>query len=48
MKEIVGNCTDCGKEVMCLDGFLHGVVDKFGALYCFNCAGQAEQESSNS
>ncbi len=39
MKEYIGNCVKCNKEVYCKDGFLDG-VHKRGHLYCFRCAGE--------
>ncbi|SFE32470.1 hypothetical protein [Alteribacillus iranensis] len=40
MKEKVGHCSRCGKEVFCLDGFLNGVLDEEKNLFCFECADQ--------
>ncbi|WP_180960286.1 hypothetical protein [Neobacillus cucumis] len=37
MKELVGVCSECGKEVYCLDGFLNGVHTPNKELYCFDC-----------
>ncbi|WP_240377664.1 hypothetical protein [Bacillus piscicola] len=37
MRELVGECAVCGKEVFCLDGFLNGVVDEEKKLLCFEC-----------
>ncbi|GIP31372.1 hypothetical protein J2TS4_05820 [Paenibacillus sp. J2TS4] len=37
MKEYIGGCCQCDKEVYCMDGFLNGVVGDDGALYCFEC-----------
>lgn len=39
MKELVGSCSECGKEIFCLEGFINGVVleDKSG-MKCFDCA----------
>ncbi|WP_281279548.1 hypothetical protein [Aquibacillus sediminis] len=39
MKEQVGSCSECGKSVYCLEGFLNGVIEE-GRLYCFTCADQ--------
>ncbi|WP_275425436.1 hypothetical protein [Bacillus sp. CGMCC 1.16541] len=36
MKELVGTCQQCGKDVYCCDGFLDGVVAKEG-ITCFSC-----------
>lgn len=37
MRELVGKCESCGKDVFCLDGFLNGVSEA-GRLECFECA----------
>jgi hypothetical protein len=42
MKELVGNCTKCGKEIFCLDGFFNGVHLDGNQIHCFNCV---EKES---
>jgi hypothetical protein len=48
MKELVGCCTSCNKEVFCLDGFLNGVVtDKKGVILCFDCFHEQEQIEKN-
>ncbi|WP_198546737.1 hypothetical protein [Alteribacter populi] len=36
MKEVVGNCSQCGREIYCMDGFLNGVYQD-NHLYCFEC-----------
>lgn len=38
MKELVGKCTSCQKDVYCRDGFLDGVLNDNGCLLCFHCA----------
>ena len=38
MKELVGQCHICNKDVYCLDGFLNGVIDDKGKLVCMECA----------
>lgn len=45
MKEFVGTCKDCEKEIYCLDGFINGVVleDKKGIL-CFDCAEENQDD----
>lgn len=36
MREFIGLCSICGKEIFCRDGFLDGVyID--GKLICFEC-----------
>jgi hypothetical protein len=37
MKELVGYCTKCGKEIFCLDGFFNGVHLDGNQIYCFDC-----------
>lgn len=37
MREKVGTCTCCKKELYCLDGFLNGVITDNKELYCFEC-----------
>ncbi|EIJ82224.1 hypothetical protein PB1_04810 [Bacillus methanolicus PB1] len=34
MEEFVGFCSECGKQIYCIDGFLNGVVsdDKKGCI----------------
>jgi hypothetical protein len=45
VKELVGSCESCGKEIFCLDGFLNG-VHKDGRVLCFECEVEEEQKSS--
>ncbi|WML47747.1 hypothetical protein RCG23_20750 [Neobacillus sp. PS3-34] len=37
MKELVGLCSQCGKEVFCLDGFFSGIVTEDKKILCFEC-----------
>ncbi|WP_279326308.1 hypothetical protein [Bacillus litorisediminis] len=37
MKELIGPCTVCGKDIYCLDGFLNGVIQEDGTVVCFDC-----------
>jgi len=37
MKELVGQCRVCGKDVYCRDGFLDGVVQENSFVLCFEC-----------
>lgn len=37
MKELVGYCSVCGKEVFCLDGFFNGIVTEKKEIVCFDC-----------
>lgn len=43
MKELVGNCCECQKEIYCLDGFLNGVVEA-KKVYCFDCYEAKKEE----
>lgn len=43
MKELVGMCSNCNKEIYCLDGFINGVViNNSGKLLCFDCEGKID------
>ena len=45
MRELVGQCTCCRKEVYCLDGFLNGVyVQK--EIYCFHCYEEYDEKKN--
>ena len=43
MRELIGPCSNCGKDIYCRDGFLDGVYVK-GELLCFDCAAEQEKE----
>jgi hypothetical protein len=45
LKEYVGECQICGKEVYCLDGFIDGVVNKDGVI-CFSCVDKGEMQEN--
>lgn len=36
MRELIGQCEICHKDIFCLNGFLNG-VHKNNHLYCFEC-----------
>lgn len=36
MVELIGPCSNCGKDVYCRDGFLEGVYTD-GELICLEC-----------
>lgn len=44
MRELVGYCSVCKKEIFCRDGFLDGVVDSNGNLLCFDCSNNEKSE----
>lgn len=37
MREFIGNCADCGKDLYCLDGFFYGILTKENNILCFDC-----------
>jgi hypothetical protein len=47
MKELVGHCFICQKEVFCMDGFFQGEVSNSGETLCFICAEKKEKESND-
>lgn len=44
MRELVGSCTCCNKEIYCLDGFFNGVITKGKQIYCFDCHVEISKE----
>ncbi|MGC4375369.1 hypothetical protein WD019_00315 [Fictibacillus sp. Mic-4] len=42
MKELIGNCSLCGKAIYCLDGFFNGVYQEDGKIVCFDCFEEIE------
>ncbi|WP_277994160.1 hypothetical protein [Staphylococcus equorum] len=43
MRELVGKCSVCQKDIYCLNGFLNGEYNN-NHLYCFTCASNIEKE----
>lgn len=43
MRELVGKCSVCQKDIYCLNGFLNGEYND-NHLYCFACASNVEKE----
>ena len=43
MRELVGPCANCGKDVYCRDGFLEGSYVN-GKLFCMECAEENEEK----
>jgi hypothetical protein len=37
MKELIGYCTSCEKEIYCLEGFFNGIQSNDLKIYCFEC-----------
>ncbi|MCM3588766.1 hypothetical protein M3182_24245 [Mesobacillus maritimus] len=51
MKEHIGYCHQCGKEIFCLDGFFNGIHLNSKKILCFKCAEQdsaLKEEQNNS
>ncbi|WP_230309241.1 hypothetical protein [Planomicrobium sp. YIM 101495] len=46
MRELIGTCKDCGKEVYCENGFLNGTHED-GELLCFSCAEERNTDNTN-
>jgi hypothetical protein len=47
LEELVGFCSQCGKPIHCLHGFLNGIVsDEKETLYCFQCYEEKEEAKS--
>ncbi|MCQ6276581.1 hypothetical protein JMM81_16840 [Bacillus sp. V3B] len=46
MKELVGTCCECGKNLYCLDGFFNGVLTAGGKTICFDCTKQKEKSAN--
>lgn len=47
MKELVGTCKTCGKDIYCLDGFFNGIHTKDQEIYCFDCYENMENKEEN-
>jgi hypothetical protein len=37
MRELVGKCTKCEKDLFCLDGFFNGIILENKTILCFEC-----------
>lgn len=44
MKELVGYCKNCQKEIFCLEGFLNGVLLDDKTLLCYSCEEELKTE----
>lgn len=42
MNELVGQCSICGKDIFCLDGFFNGTIQEEGNIICFDCEGEVD------
>jgi hypothetical protein len=45
VKELVGKCEKCKKELFCLDGFFQGEIGLSGKLFCLSCYIEEKKES---
>ncbi|WP_255259783.1 hypothetical protein [Lentibacillus sp. CBA3610] len=43
MRELIGECRSCGKNVYCENGFFDGVHED-GKLLCYDCADEKESK----
>ncbi|MFD1361548.1 hypothetical protein ACFQ4A_07750 [Lentibacillus salinarum] len=41
MRELIGQCQSCGREVYCENGFFDGVQEN-GRLLCYVCADESD------
>jgi hypothetical protein len=48
MKELIGRCSCCGKELFCLDGFFNGVYTDEKKIVCFDCENAMKEENPQS
>lgn len=48
MKELVGKCTVCEKEVYCLDGFFNGIFTDEKKIFCFECCEEEKAREKTS
>lgn len=47
MKEFIGNCSICRKELYCFDGFLNGIILEHNQLLiCFDCEKKEKVEKA--
>lgn len=42
LDELVGHCELCGKQILCQNGFLNGIVREDKCLICFDCSDNDE------
>ena len=48
MKELIGYCVSCSKQIYCLEGFFNGVHTKDNEIYCFPCYESCQKENPQS
>jgi hypothetical protein len=47
LKELVGTCKCCKKEVYCLDGFFNGILTEEKETFCFECHESLSKKEEN-
>ncbi|MFJ5715787.1 hypothetical protein [Neobacillus sp. NPDC093127] len=47
MRELIGTCKSCDKEIYCLDGFFNGVITEEKENYCFECYEKLAKNDEN-
>ncbi|NHM29181.1 hypothetical protein [Neobacillus terrae] len=47
MRELVGSCSKCGKDLFCLDGFFAGVQTEDKKIICFDCNENKENTTAD-
>jgi hypothetical protein len=47
MKELIGMCKCCSKEIYCLDGFFNGIHTEEKEIYCFQCYENLTKKKEN-
>jgi hypothetical protein len=48
LKELVGRCSCCGKELFCFDGFFNGIYTKDKKIICFECETKLKENNPQS
>jgi hypothetical protein len=43
LRELVGECQECKKEIYCENGFFNGIVKEDGKITCFDCEEKKEK-----
>jgi hypothetical protein len=45
MRELIGSCCVCGKQLYCLDGFFNGIYTENNKTICFDCSEEREKSA---
>ncbi|WP_442594423.1 hypothetical protein [Neobacillus sp. D3-1R] len=46
MKEYIGKCSNCQKDMYCLEGFFNGIVLENKEIICFDCHEKVENKEN--